>query len=178
MTSPVRRQRTVRETLASHRSRQANAPFQIAFPVLGNFVEHGMGGLIAGILLAATYRKGRPARAESPRGGEPAALYMASTGCQWRKVLENFPLYTTVRGRFYAWRDQGRGPCCLRSVRNTMPQSDFSGPCISHYGSSPSRCGPCALWPMQRSPGKVLSRHPATIGLCDEPSNGLQSAST
>jgi len=32
--------------------------------------------------------------------------------------------------------------CRMRHCVATMPESDFSGSCISGYGSSPSRCGP------------------------------------
>jgi transposase len=32
---------------------------------------------------------------------------MASTGCQWRAIPKEFPPYSTVRGYFYAWSQQG-----------------------------------------------------------------------
>src|SRR5438876_2890211 len=34
----------------------------------------------------------------------------------------------------------------------TMAGSDFSGPCIIGYGSSPSRCGPAAATPFRSNP--------------------------
>jgi transposase len=37
-----------------------------------------------------------------------AILYVASTGCQWRFLRNEFPPYSTVQGYFYAWRDEGR----------------------------------------------------------------------
>ena len=33
-----------------------------------------------------------------------AILYMATTGCQWRMLPNDFPPVSTVRGCFYAWR--------------------------------------------------------------------------
>ena len=36
-----------------------------------------------------------------------AILYMATTGCQWRMLPNDFPPVSTVRGYFYAWRDDG-----------------------------------------------------------------------
>ena len=37
-----------------------------------------------------------------------AVLYILSTGCQWRALLQEFPPYSTVQGYFYRWRDTGR----------------------------------------------------------------------
>jgi transposase len=36
-----------------------------------------------------------------------AILYMATTGCQWRMLPNDFPPVSTVRGYFYAWRNDG-----------------------------------------------------------------------
>ena len=36
-----------------------------------------------------------------------ALLYIATTGCQWRMLPNDFPPISTVRGYFYAWRDDG-----------------------------------------------------------------------
>jgi putative transposase len=36
-----------------------------------------------------------------------AILYIASTGCQWRQLPKDFPLYSTVQGYFYAWSRNG-----------------------------------------------------------------------
>ena len=38
---------------------------------------------------------------------------------------------------------RGRSPGFVRRLRRYYAGSDFSGSCISGYGSSPSRCGPC-----------------------------------
>ena len=32
-------------------------------------------------------------------------LYVATTGCQWRMLPNGFPPVSTVRGYFYAWRN-------------------------------------------------------------------------
>jgi len=36
-----------------------------------------------------------------------AILYIATTGCQWRMLPNDFPPVSTVRGYFYAWRNDG-----------------------------------------------------------------------
>lgn len=36
-----------------------------------------------------------------------AILYMATTGCQWRMLPNDYPPVSTVRGYFYAWRNDG-----------------------------------------------------------------------
>jgi transposase len=36
-----------------------------------------------------------------------AILSIATTGCQWRMLPNDFPPVSTVRGYFYAWRDDG-----------------------------------------------------------------------
>ncbi len=33
--------------------------------------------------------------------------YIATTGCQWRMLPNDFPPVSTVRSYFYAWRDGG-----------------------------------------------------------------------
>ena len=50
---------------------------------------------------------GRP-RTTDLREVVNALLYMAATGCQWRMLPKEFPPYSTVRGYFYSWRDEGR----------------------------------------------------------------------
>ena len=50
-----------------------------------------------------------------PRGRKPtdarrvlnALFYMVRTGCPWRFLPKDFPPFTTVQNRFYAWRDSG-----------------------------------------------------------------------
>ncbi len=49
---------------------------------------------------------GRP-RTTSLRDVFDAILYMATTGCQWRMLPNDFPPVSTVRGYFYAWRNDG-----------------------------------------------------------------------
>ncbi len=53
--------------------------------------------------------------ARKPRGRKPtdarailnALFYMVRTGCPWRYLPKDFPPFTTVQNRFYAWRDSG-----------------------------------------------------------------------
>src|SRR5260221_9616390 len=49
-------------------------------------------------------RLGRPRETEL-RAVLDAILYIARTGCQWRMLSKDCPPFTTVRGYFYAWRD-------------------------------------------------------------------------
>jgi transposase len=37
-----------------------------------------------------------------------ALFYVVRTGCRWRFLPKDFPPFTTVQNRFYAWRDSGR----------------------------------------------------------------------
>ncbi len=49
---------------------------------------------------------GRP-RTTCLRDVFDAILYVATTGCQWRMLPNDFPPVSTVRGYFYAWRNNG-----------------------------------------------------------------------
>jgi transposase len=39
-----------------------------------------------------------------------AVFYMIRVGCPWRLLPKDFPPFTTVQNRFYAWRDSGLWP--------------------------------------------------------------------
>lgn len=49
---------------------------------------------------------GRP-RTTRLRDVFDAILYIATTGCQWRMLPNDFPPVSTVRGCFYTWRNDG-----------------------------------------------------------------------
>jgi len=49
---------------------------------------------------------GRP-RTTDLRDVFDAILYVATSGCQWRLLPNDFPPVSTVRGYFYAWRNDG-----------------------------------------------------------------------
>jgi len=49
---------------------------------------------------------GRPRKTEM-RDVADAILYVASTGCAWRMLPNDFPPVSTVRYYFYGWRDNG-----------------------------------------------------------------------
>ena len=49
---------------------------------------------------------GRPRRTKL-RDIFDALLYVVTTGCQWRMLPNDFPPVSTVRGYFYAWRNDG-----------------------------------------------------------------------
>lgn len=51
-------------------------------------------------------KTGRP-RTTELRDVMDAILYVATTGCQWRMLPNDFPPVSTVRGYFYAWRNDG-----------------------------------------------------------------------
>ena len=57
-------------------------------------------------LLPARKTTGRP-RTTCLRDVFDAILYIATTGCQWRMLPNDFPPVSTVRGYFYAWRNDG-----------------------------------------------------------------------
>lgn len=56
--------------------------------------------------LPAPKRIGRP-RTTNLRDVLDAILYMASTGCQWAMLPNDFPPPSTVQRYFYDWRDDG-----------------------------------------------------------------------
>ena len=58
---------------------------------------------------------GRP-RTTNLRDVFDAILYMASTGCQWRMLPNDFPPVSTVRRYFYDWRDSG----LLRTINHHL----------------------------------------------------------
>jgi len=58
---------------------------------------------------------GRP-RTTNLRDVFDAILYMASTGCQWRMLPNDFPPVSTVRRYFYDWRDNG----LLRTINHHL----------------------------------------------------------
>lgn len=62
-------------------------------------------GLVAP-LTPPVRRTGRPRRTDL-REVFNAILYVATTGCQWRMLPNDFPAVSTVRGYFYAWRNDG-----------------------------------------------------------------------
>ncbi len=56
--------------------------------------------------LPAAKRGGRP-RTTCLRAVVDAIQYIAVSGCQWRMLPRDFPPLSTVRGYFYAWRNDG-----------------------------------------------------------------------
>ena len=57
-------------------------------------------------LMPPRTKTGRP-RTTCLRDVVDAVLCIATTGCQWRMLPREFPPVSTVRGYFYAWRDDG-----------------------------------------------------------------------
>ncbi len=60
--------------------------------------------LIAPLLPAPKKRGRKPTDAQHVLN---AIFYMIRCGCPWRLLPKDFPPYTTVQNRFYAWRDSG-----------------------------------------------------------------------
>jgi transposase len=56
-------------------------------------------------LLPARKRRGR--KPTSAREILNALFYLIRSGCPWRLLPKDFPPFTTVQNRFYAWRDNG-----------------------------------------------------------------------
>ena len=57
-------------------------------------------------LMPLRRKTGRP-RTTDMRDVFDAILYIATTGCQWRMLPNDFPPVSTVRGYFYHWRNDG-----------------------------------------------------------------------
>jgi transposase len=57
-------------------------------------------------LMPPPRKNGRP-RTTGLRDVFDAILYIATTGCQWRMLPNDFPPVSTVRGYFYSWRNDG-----------------------------------------------------------------------
>ena len=56
-------------------------------------------------LLPAPKRRGR--KPTCAREILNALFYLIRAGCPWRLLPNDFPPFTTVQNRFYAWRDSG-----------------------------------------------------------------------
>ena len=54
-------------------------------------------------MLPSPKRRGR--KPADPRSILNALFYMIRCGCPWRYLPKDFPPFTTVQNRFYAWRD-------------------------------------------------------------------------
>ncbi len=65
--------------------------------------------------LPARKKIGRP-RTTNLRDVWDAILYMASTGCQWAMIANDFPPPSTVQRYFYDWRDSG----LLRTINHHL----------------------------------------------------------
>ncbi len=52
-------------------------------------------------------RKRRGRKPAGPRIILNALFYLIRSGCPWRFLPKDFPHFTTVQNRFYAWRDSG-----------------------------------------------------------------------
>ena len=65
--------------------------------------------------LPARKKIGRP-RTTKLRDALDAIFYMASTGCQWAMLPNDFPPPSTVQRYFYDWRDSG----LLRTINHHL----------------------------------------------------------
>ena len=79
-------------------------------------------------------RTGRP-RTTYLRDVFDAILYIATTGCQWRMLPNDFPPVSTVRGSLYAGRNEGLLDEMNRELLKTAPLLRADTP-IPQPGSS------------------------------------------
>lgn len=71
----------------------------------GKYASDAKWALVAPLMPAAR-RVGRP-RTTNLRDVFDAILYIATTGCQWRMLPNDFPPVSTVRRYRYDWRSNG-----------------------------------------------------------------------
>ena len=74
-------------------------------------------------MMPVVRRIGRP-RTTDLREVFNAVLYIATTGCQWRMLPNDFPPVSTVRRYFYDWRDNG----LLREMNSRCQRQSKSEP--------------------------------------------------
>ena len=77
-------------------------------------------GALINPLVPRLRRTGRP-RTTYLRDVFDAILYVATTGFQWRMLPNDFPPVSTVRGSFYAWRNDGLLDEMNRELLKTAP---------------------------------------------------------
>jgi transposase len=105
-----------------------------------------------------------------------AVFYMIRVGCPWRLLPKDFPPFTTVQNRFYAWRDSGLWPQIIsvfvmaarwaadapdgagqnvrfRHISQAFPRYSFIDICASIANASPFQRVRCLL-----NCGRVASR--------------------
>jgi transposase len=134
--------------------------------------DHARAGLrYASDLTDAEWRLVVPLLPKRSRWGRPpvvdlrvvleALLYMASTGCQWRALLKDFPPRSTVQGYFYRWQ---RG---LAGDRRRARRSGAS------FGWA--RCRAHGLHHRQPERADHRERRPARVG-CGQEGEGAQTA--
>ena len=73
--------------------------------------------------MPAVRRIGRP-RTTDLREVFNAILYIATSGCRWRMLPNDFPPVSTVRRYFYDWRDNG----LLRELNSQLVAVARTGP--------------------------------------------------
>lgn len=87
------------------------------------------GALVAPIL-PVVRRTGRP-RTTNLREVFDAILYIATTGCQWRMLPNDFPPVSTVRRYFYDWRNSGVLKELNHQLVAAARQAEGRAPCPS-----------------------------------------------
>jgi transposase len=70
---------------------------------------------LIGPMLPAARRGGRP-RTTNIRAVLNAIFYLLRTGCQWRLLPREFPVWSTVYHYFRAWKNGGVWTCVQRSM--------------------------------------------------------------
>ena len=92
------------------------------------------------------------------------AIYILSTGCQWRALPREFPPYSTVQSYFYAWRDTGRWhrivKALVRQARRKLGRRPTAAIIDSQSAATTQAGGPAGFDPGKRIYGR--KRHIVT----------------
>ena len=111
--------------------------------------------------LPATKRVGRP-RTTDLRDVFDAILYIATTGCQWRMLPNDFPQVSTVRRYFYDWRSSS----LLREMNHHLVAAARQA---ERRSASPATARQCFACKAREWAGMIPSRRMLRIQL---PGNG------
>jgi len=81
-------------------------------------------------LLPAAHPGGRP-RTTDVRAVLNAIFYLLRTGCQWRLLPREFPVWGTVYHYFRAWRNAGVWACIQQTIYERLRTQAGRAPCPS-----------------------------------------------